>query len=134
MIESETKKQALGLMNKPAILTKNIRVNEEEEGGMNEDFDPVSVLSNKKTQDLIKVVEPPVEDILMARTLWPEQQKLYGHVYEIFCVATTHIGDMAASACKAMESKFADIIIWDLTKGQTTVPTCRLTAHHKTVI
>jgi elongator complex protein 2 len=53
----------------------------------------------------------------MARTLWPEQQKLYGHVFEVFCVATTSKGDLAASACKAQEEKYADIIIWDLTRG-----------------
>ena len=137
MIESEAKKQPLGLMNKPAVLlaNKGMRVDEEAEGGAGEEFDPVSVLSNKKkTQDLIKVAEPPVEDVLMARTLWPEQQKLYGHVYEVFCIASSHRGDVAASACKAMEAKFADIVIWDLTKGQTTVPTCRLNAHHKTVV
>ena len=118
MIQTEAKKQPLGLMNKPTVLAnKGMRVNEEEEGGFGEDFDPVSVLSNKKKQDLIIVAEPPVEDVLMARTLWPEQQKLYGHVYEVFCIATSHKGDTAASACKAMEAKYADIIIWDLTKG-----------------
>jgi elongator complex protein 2 len=53
----------------------------------------------------------------MARTLWPEQQKLYGHVFEVFCIAASHSGEIAASACKAKEQKYADIIIWDLTKG-----------------
>ena len=67
--------------------------------------------------NLITVAEPPVEDVLMARTLWPEQQKLYGHVFEVFCVASSNKGDMAASACKAMEAKYADIIIWDLNKN-----------------
>ena len=70
----------------------------------------------------------------MARTLWPEQQKLYGHVFEVFCVASSHKGDLAASACKAQENKYADIIIWDLTKGQTTVPACRLKAHKLTIV
>ena len=74
MIESDTKKQALGLMNKPAVLlaNKGTRV-DEKEAGVGEDFDPVSVLSNKKTEEIIHVAEPPVEDVLMARTLWPEQ-------------------------------------------------------------
>ena len=83
---------------------------------------------------MIKIAEPPVEDVLMARTLWPEQQKLYGHVFEVFCVASTSKGDVAASACKALDAKYADIIIWDLNKNQTTVPSCRLNAHHKTVV
>lgn len=83
---------------------------------------------------MIRVEEPPVEDILMARTLWPEQQKLYGHVFEVFAVAASQKGDIAASSCKAQEAKYADIIIWDLTKGQTTVPACRLKGHKLTIV
>lgn len=47
--EESAKKQPLGLMNKPQILlaNKGTRVNEAEVGGMNENFDPVSVLSNQ---------------------------------------------------------------------------------------
>lgn len=121
MIESDTKKQALGLMNKPAVLlaNKGQRVDDDFEGGAGAEFDPVTVLSNKnKDKEILKAIsEPPVEDILMARTLWPEQQKLYGHVFEVFCIAASHSGEIAASACKAKEQKYADIIIWDLTKG-----------------
>ena len=41
---------------------------------MNAEFDPITVLTNaNKTKEVIKVSEPPVEDVLMARTLWPEQ-------------------------------------------------------------
>lgn len=138
LIESEAKKQPLGLMNKPAVLlaNKGNRVDEELEGGVGTEFDPVTVLSNKnKDKELLQsITEPPVEDILMARTLWPEQQKLYGHVFEVFCIAASHRGDVAASACKAKETKYADIIIWDLTKGQTTVPACRLAGHKLTVV
>jgi hypothetical protein len=124
-------------MNKSPILlaNKGVRVNETEEGGIGSEFDPMTVLSNaSKTKEIIKVTEPPVEDVLMARTLWPEQQKLYGHVFEVFCVASTHKGDVAASACKAKEQKYADIAIWDLTKSQTTVPSCRLVCHKLTVV
>ena len=74
-IEAEAKKQPLGLMNKAPILlaNKNLRVNDEEEGGVGGEFDPMTVLTNaNKQKDLISVSEPPVEDILMARTLWPE--------------------------------------------------------------
>ena len=70
----------------------------------------------------------------MTRTLWPEQQKLYGHAYEIFAVATSHKGDCAASACKSKSKKYGDIIIWDLTKTTTTVPSCRLPSHVLTVV
>lgn len=75
IIEAEAKKQPLGLMNKAPILlaNKNLRVNDEEEGGVGGEFDPMTVLTNaNKQKDLISVSEPPVEDILMARTLWPE--------------------------------------------------------------
>ena len=76
LIESEAKKQPLGLMNKQAVLlaNKGTRVDDEFEGGVGSEFDPVTVLSNKnKDKDLItSITEPPVEDILMARTLWPE--------------------------------------------------------------
>lgn len=75
-IEGEARKQPLGLMNKAPILlaNKNLRVNDEEEGGIGGEFDPMTVLTNaNKQKEIIKVKEPPVEDILMARTLWPEQ-------------------------------------------------------------
>ena len=71
---------------------------------MNPDsFNPVGVLSNtaKETSDIPAIITPPVEEILMSRTLWPESQKLYGHAFEIFCLAASHKGDCAASACKA---------------------------------
>eukprot|EP00347_Sterkiella_histriomuscorum_P000283 403376473 len=140
--EEAAKKQPLGLMNKPTLLMPNQKSRvDEEDGGMNAgEFDPTKYLSN--TQDAKTNLisdkdlrgEPPLEDILMTRTLWPEQQKLYGHAFEIFAVATSHRGDCAASSCKAKEKKYADIIIWDLTKQTTTVPSCRLVAHNLTVV
>jgi hypothetical protein len=73
-IESEAKKQPLGLMNKaPMLANKGLRVNDEEEGGIGGEFDPMTVLTNTtKQKEVIQVTEPPVEDVLMARTLWPE--------------------------------------------------------------
>ena len=95
----------------------------------------MKVLSNTKVDEIIEdLAEPPVEDVLMIKTLWPEQQKLYGHAFEIFCVATSNYGDCAASASKAKDKKYADIIIWDLRKGQTSVPCCKLSAHNLTVV
>ena len=75
--EESAKKQPLGLMNKPQILlaNKGTRVNEQETGGMNENFDPVSVLTNTKQRDEQlheAALVVPVEDVLMSRTLWPE--------------------------------------------------------------
>jgi elongator complex protein 2 len=70
----------------------------------------------------------------MTRTLWPEQQKLYGHAFEVFCLATSHKGDCAASACKAKEKLYADIIIWNLQNTNRTVPTCKLAGFNLTVV
>lgn len=56
LIESEAKKQPLGLMNKPAVLlaNKGARVDDEFEGGVGSEFDPVTVLSNKnKDKELL---------------------------------------------------------------------------------
>jgi hypothetical protein len=52
-----------------------MRVDEEDTGGVGENFDPISVLSNTKTtyQSMNQEIkEPPVEEILMSKTLWPE--------------------------------------------------------------
>jgi len=74
-LESEAKKQTLGLMNKaPMLANKQARVNDEEEGGFGGEFDPITILTNATKQKVVvmQVGEPPVEDVLMARTLWPE--------------------------------------------------------------
>ena len=65
-------------MNKPVIVlaNQNMRVDEEEGGGIGPDFDPMKILSNTKDKadEIIgEMSEPPVEDVLMSRTLWPEQ-------------------------------------------------------------
>ena len=56
-------------MNKPQILlaNKGLRVDESETGGVGQDFDPMSVLSNTKAGKVIEnISEPPVEDVLMS--------------------------------------------------------------------
>ncbi|KAL6081938.1 hypothetical protein STEG23_002192, partial [Scotinomys teguina] len=56
--------------------------------------------------------EPPTEDHLLQNTLWPEVQKLYGHGYEIFCVACNNSKTLLASACKAAQKEHAAVILW----------------------
>jgi elongator complex protein 2 len=94
-----------------------MRVDEEETGGVGENFDPISVLSNTKTKyqnTNQEIKEPPVEEVLMCKTLWPESQKLYGHAHEVLCIAASHLGDMAASACKSKSEQYTSIIIWKI--------------------
>ncbi|CAK7210915.1 Elongator subunit elp2 [Sporothrix bragantina] len=47
------------------------------------------------------IARPPPEDVLARNTLWPETEKLYGHGYEISCLAVSHDGSLVASACRA---------------------------------
>uniref|UniRef100_A0A7M5VGT1 Elongator complex protein 2 n=1 Tax=Clytia hemisphaerica TaxID=252671 RepID=A0A7M5VGT1_9CNID len=56
---------------------------------------------------------PPVEDILLQHTLWPELQKLYGHGFELFCLTSDAQGSTVATACKASTAEHANILIWD---------------------
>ena len=44
-------------------------------------------------------VAPPTEEHLLQITLWPETQKLYGHSYEVFSIASHPGGALIASAC-----------------------------------
>ena len=42
-------------------------------------------------------VMAPTEEQLLQNTLWPETQKLYGHGYEIFSLASDPQGKILAS-------------------------------------
>jgi elongator complex protein 2 len=58
---------------------------------------------------------PPTEEALAQNTLWPEMQKLYGHGYEIFSLASTGTdlkSTTVASACKASKAEHAEVILW----------------------
>ncbi|ORY39773.1 WD40 repeat-like protein [Neocallimastix californiae] len=77
-------------------------------------------LSNKavsqpdtNTQLLEGIDSPPIENYLCNYTLWPEIQKLYGHVYEIMYVTTTHDFRIAASVNKAAKPEHATIRLWN---------------------
>lgn len=56
---------------------------------------------------------PPQEETLMQNTLWPEVQKLYGHGYEIFALASSPDASILASSCKSTNAEHAQIILWN---------------------
>jgi elongator complex protein 2 len=56
------------------------------------------------------------EDFLRSQTLWLEVSKLYGHVYEIACIATSPTDPVVASASQATKPQFAAIILWCVLK------------------
>lgn len=61
----------------------------------------------------IHLTQPPTEETLMQNTLWPENQKLYGHGYEIYAITATSDGRYLATSCKATSEEHARIILWD---------------------
>ncbi|KAI0874191.1 WD40-repeat-containing domain protein [Hypoxylon argillaceum] len=70
---------------------------------------------------------PPLEDSLSRHTLWPEAEKLYGHGYEISCLAASHAGDLVASACRASSVNHAVIRLFETRRWTEIRPP--LTAH-----
>ncbi|XP_032664509.1 probable elongator complex protein 2 [Odontomachus brunneus] len=74
--------------------------------------------------------ETPTEEELTQNTLWPELKKLYGHGYEIFCMAARHDGSLLATACKSTSLEHAAIILWSTT---TWSQIQRLVSHQLTV-
>ena len=82
------------------------------------------VISNNTTNDRLEnavlpfapatLAIPPFEEHLLQNTLWPEIRKLYGHGYELLCVAASHDGTVVASACKATKPEHASIRLWSM--------------------
>ena len=75
--------------------------------------------------------QPPVEDHLARNTLWPEHEKLYGHGYEISCVASNAAGTLVATACKASSLDHAVIRLYETKEWREVKPP--LSAHTLTV-
>ncbi|XP_073188570.1 elongator complex protein 2 isoform X3 [Lepidochelys kempii] len=102
---------ALGLSNK-AVFQGDMAAQPADE---EEKFNSVSNQYNQIYFQPFILTEPPTEDHLLQNTLWPEIQKLYGHGYEIFCVACNNSKTIIASACKASKKEHAAIILWSTT-------------------
>ncbi|KAK3327701.1 WD40-repeat-containing domain protein [Cercophora scortea] len=89
--------------------------------------DPASMVR----RSALDIDHPPFEESLSRHTLWPEVEKLYGHGYEISCLAASHDGRLVGSACKASSINHAVIRLFE-TDGWTEVKP-PLTAHSLTV-
>ncbi|XP_072365109.1 elongator complex protein 2 isoform X1 [Scyliorhinus torazame] len=105
---------ALGLSNK-AVFQGDIAANARK---MDQSAMPLSAADQYPQTYFqpINLTEPPSEDHLLQNTLWAEAQKLYGHGYEVFCVACNSSSTVVASACKASKVEHAAIILWSTSK------------------
>jgi elongator complex protein 2 len=112
---------ALGLSNK-AITNEETGLNSHSDNRFQTHFQDVELKE--------KVLQPPTEYELISMTLWPETEKLYGHGFEIFTVASNRSGSMIASACKSTSSEHAQVILWDTTTWKIIQ---KLTGHNLTV-
>ncbi|KAK6324046.1 hypothetical protein J4Q44_G00063850 [Coregonus suidteri] len=103
---------ALGLSNK-AVFQGDLapKTNKEEGTG----FNSVSDQYQESYFHPLTVNEPPPEDHLLQNTLWPEVQKLYGHGFEMFCLASDSGRTVVASACKASKAEHAAVLLWSAT-------------------
>jgi len=114
---------ALGLSNKPIFegqqpvdedrdedQLKMAKMGDEDEGfGEGGDYD-MNVLDVKP----VILTIPPFEEHLLVNTLWAETEKLYGHPYEIFCLAANHSNTYLASASKATHFEHAHVRLWSI--------------------
>lgn len=92
-----------------------------------EALDPASMVR----KSALDISHPPFEESLSRHTLWPEVEKLYGHGYEISCLAASHDGNIIASACKASSLNHAVIRLFETDKWTEIRPP--LQAHSLTV-
>ncbi|CAI2384101.1 unnamed protein product [Moneuplotes crassus] len=131
----EVASMTLGLMNKPVMPKRNQRVDEAKEGGTTvDDFEP-DVLTNQLNvgEELIEDTDNDImltEEYLMTKTRWPERSKLYGHAFEIHCVATTKAGDYIVTAARSKQKKYSNIFVWTV---ESLNPICQIPVHDFTI-
>lgn len=96
---------ALGLSNKAVFEDESVP--EPEQVG--------SHSSTSASADTLSQVmnHPPFEETLIQHTLWPEVDKLYGHLYELISVDASHDGQYVASSCKAANAEHAVVRLFN---------------------
>ncbi|EGD81577.1 hypothetical protein PTSG_02292 [Salpingoeca rosetta] len=120
---------ALGLSNKP--------VYEGDTTHANKDTDSHTQYFRSTTDDAVfpfeseQLQQPPFEAQLVQNTLWPETRKLYGHGYELMCVACDHQRTVLVSACKATKPEHAALRLWSIQSG---LEVAQLPGHKLTVV
>ena len=75
----------------------------EEESGLNANTGPANLVLDA----------PPSEEFLIAYSLFPETEKLYGHPYEILAIASNNSGNRLVASCVAKQAEHATLIMWD---------------------
>ncbi|XP_041105033.1 elongator complex protein 2 [Polyodon spathula] len=123
---------ALGLSNKAVFQSDRRAQTPEDE----EQFSGASAQYSESYFQPVVLTEPPPEDHLLQNTLWPEVQKLYGHGYEMFCVASNRAKTVVASACKVTKAQHNSaygrdpLLLWSTTSWKQL---CSLALHSLTV-
>jgi elongator complex protein 2 len=118
-------------------MTKQVRVEfkeDDDDGGDLSAFNPDEMLTNKSSGVYTSKHDysiPPDEDFLTNNTLWPESNKLYGHGYEIICLAVSNDGKYIASGGKAQSEKHSKLFIWNAEKSNLI---CKLDGHVLTIV
>uniref|UniRef100_A0A7S3G6Y8 Elongator complex protein 2 n=1 Tax=Palpitomonas bilix TaxID=652834 RepID=A0A7S3G6Y8_9EUKA len=98
----------LGLSNKAVLGGQWEEEQNREKGSLDEGRDSVVPVGDFSTP----FSDPPVEEDLVQRTLWPEMQKLYAHGNDVFSIAVSPSGEWLASAAKATSSAQAAVRFW----------------------
>ena len=80
---------------------------------------------------LVDLDQPPSEDYLSKKSLWPEKEKLYGHGFEVNAVAASSKSTIVATCCKASSVDHAVIRMFQAGSWQQILPP--LKAHNLTI-
>ncbi|KAK9455585.1 WD40-repeat-containing domain protein [Dipodascopsis uninucleata] len=110
---------SLGLSNKAVTYSKS----ESTSSGDNNDSSNQQDLETHLLMNNVADLEyPPLEAHLQRHTLFPEIDKLYGHGYEVSCIALSHDRKLLATACRANSATHAIIRLFDTSTWQEITP------------